>query len=71
MTEDEGARFLAVLQRLADKAREAKDNPPPRPADADEAWRFAAPRLIEIGDQVDDLELLEEREAWPDVPDRD
>lgn len=62
------AEIASGLERLAAKAHAARLNPPQRPDD--DGWRPSG-LLIALGDQVDDLELLEERDAWPDVPARD
>lgn len=41
----------------------------PRPeSEGPDPWKCSAPLLIEIGDRIDDLELLEERDAWPGSP---
>lgn len=58
--------LVAVLRRLEERAQAAQDNPPPRPEAAEE-WRPSG-LLIALGDQVDDLELLDERDAWPGRP---
>lgn len=52
------AAISDCFSRLAEKAREARDNPPPRPPE--DGWRPSG-YMLALGDLVDDLSPSEMR----------